>query len=374
MIGRFGGSAPKPRCGSWYMKYNLYAKIIILLVSTIISLFIILEIVLRCYSIVNSAFVLMPDDTYLRYRGKPHSREFNGFRLNSMGYKDEEFNTIKKPGVFRIIGIGDSYTYGAVPYQNCYITLLKKKILLVDKDCEVLNLGIPAAGPVDYLSLFVNEGLSLHPDMVLVNIFTGDDFKDGGKRFKLYSYSAAATCINSMFANWRAPEGRIFGSGVYQDDVPLQSEASYLQYLADVESGTFQKSNAYVKDDVLSSLFFLKEIKRLCDLKNIAFAVVLCPSELQWHPALQKKLTQKLHITIDDFDFRLPNRILAHEFNRLEIEYLDLLDFFLDSFKNNMKSFNKPNDPHWNLYGNRFAADLVNPWLLKQINRKKNRV
>jgi len=231
------------------MKYNLYAKITILTVSTIVSLYGILEIVLRCYTKANSAFVLMPDDTYLRYRGKPHSSEFNGFRLNSRGYKDEEFNTIKKPGVFRIIGIGDSHTYGAVPYQYCYITLLKKKIMLVDNDCEVLNLGIPAAGPVDYLSLFVNEGVSLHPDMVLVNIFTGDDF-----------------------------------------------------------------------------------------------------------------------------DFRLPNRILAREFNRLEIEYLDLLDFFLDSFKNNMKSFNKPNDPHWNLYGNRFAVELVNPWLLKQINRKRNRV
>ena len=98
----------------------------LLVIAIIAALFCILEIALRLYKAADPAFVIMPDDTYMRYRGKPHSLDFNGFRINSRGFKDTEFPARKEPGAYRIIGIGDSYTYGAVPYEFCYMTLLKK--------------------------------------------------------------------------------------------------------------------------------------------------------------------------------------------------------------------------------------------------------
>ncbi len=112
-------------------------------------------------------------------------------------------------------------------------------------------------------------------------------------------------------------------------------------------------------------------MKRLCDLNKIAFAVVICPTELQWRPALRKKLMRKLNKTNDDFDFLLPNRILTQELNRFGIEYLDLAEFYSRGYQNNTKSFNKPNDPHWNLYGNKVGAELVGPWLTRLMARER---
>jgi hypothetical protein len=347
---------------------------VLLIFVIAVFLFFSLEIALRIYKTVNPAFVLMPDDTYMRYRGRPFSPEYEGFRLNSKGYKYGEFNTEKPPGVYRIIGIGDSFTYGAVPYEQCYMTLLEEQVRRIRNDCEILNLGIPAAGPVDYLSLFVNEGLALAPDMVLVNLYVGDDFFNGGKRFKLYSYSAAATWINTLIANWRKQEGRIFGSGMYRDDRPLQSEESYLQYLVDIQIRSFLKGDTQFKEDFESSLSFIKEIKRICDLKKIAFAVVICPTDIQLCPFLQKKLALRLHKRPDDFDFRLPDWMLAREFNMRHVAYYDLLDFFVKAYKKEGKGFNKPNDPHWNVYGNRLAAEQVAPWLLGQMGGKNQAV
>ncbi len=37
-------------------------------------------------------------------------------------------------------------------------------------------MGIIAIGPKDYLSLLVNEGLELNPDMVLLSFYIGNDF------------------------------------------------------------------------------------------------------------------------------------------------------------------------------------------------------
>ena len=86
------------------MKYNSLIKRSILTIAIIIAFFFILEVALRLYKAADPAFVIMPDDTYMRYRGKPCSLDFNGFRINSRGFKDTEFPARKRPGSYRIMG------------------------------------------------------------------------------------------------------------------------------------------------------------------------------------------------------------------------------------------------------------------------------
>ncbi len=313
--------------------------------------------------------MVIPDTTYMRFRGNPYSNEYNGFKLNSRGYKDIEFNEKKERGTFRILALGDSQTYGAVPYNDCYITIVEQTIRRSFPHCEIINMGIPSTGPVDYLSTLLNEGLDLNPDMILLNFNIFDDFKNGGKRFKLYSYSAAASFINSIFANIIRPQGLVFGAGNYGEGFFWRSEDAYLRMLIDSHGSIFQKKNSAFSRDFNSSFGYVKKIKALCDAKKIVLVAVIIPADLQLYTDLQKKALDHYHAKIEDFDFQIPNKLLAQEYENLNIPYIDLLKYFHDRYIGEQKKFTQGNDPHWNRYGSRVAADSVSPWLINQISR-----
>jgi len=96
-----------------------FARPAIVIAITTFALF---EIALR----VSHHFYPLPvlhSDSYNQFRGIPHSSLF-GFKLNSHGFMDVEFQVAKEPGTFRILGLGDSFAFGVVPYQHNYLTLL----------------------------------------------------------------------------------------------------------------------------------------------------------------------------------------------------------------------------------------------------------
>jgi hypothetical protein len=339
---------------------------------TALCLFILLEISLRIYNTFDPSFPIVPDTTYLKYRGKPYTEEFNGFKLNSRGYKDTEFCNNKSPGRFRILALGDSQTYGAVPYPDCYMTLVENGLRSAHPDCEILNMGVPSTGPVDYLSILLNEGLDLHPDMVLLNFNIYDDFKNGGKRFKLYSYSAAASFINRIIINRFKPRGQVFGAGLYREGITLRGGRAYLQIVIDAHGGVFRKKNALFAGNFRSSFSYVERIKRICDIKNIALAVVIIPADLQLYPFLQTAVIKQHHAGQEEYDFRIPNRMLARECDRLHIPYIDILDAFLLRCNSDGKILTQENDPHWNRHGSAVAAAVVSPWLIRQVGRQKH--
>ena len=343
-------------------------KIILKISVIMLGIFILIEISLRMYQAFSPAFAIMPDDTYMRYRGKKNYLELNNFRLNSKGYKDVEYSIEKPGGTFRILFIGDSYVYGAVPYDDCFVTLIEAKLRKTCTNCEIINMGIPAALPVDYLSLFINEGIELNPDMVIVNITMSDDFKKGGKRFKIFSYSYTIKLINSIIANNVDHTGRVFASGKYDEDILIRSEKDYMKYLVETESGIFNRNNPKLKMNFYSTINLIKRIKHLSDQKSISFAVVVSPSELQVNPASQEKLYSILSTSSSDFDFKKPSRMIATDFNKKNIQYVDLLDDFILTYKRKKSRLYQKNDPHWNISGNRLGADIVYPWLKKLVS------
>ena len=131
------------------------------------------EVALRIYNSIKPLPIFY-STSYNRFRGKPFSSDYDSFHLNSRGFKDVEHNAQKAAGTFRILGIGDSFAFGVVPYTNNWLTLLKDKLNCNGKHVELINMGIPGTDPADYLSLFIHEGLELKPDMVLLFILHGE--------------------------------------------------------------------------------------------------------------------------------------------------------------------------------------------------------
>lgn len=113
------------------------------------------------------------DDSVLRALrlapGTPHL----GGRANSDGYVDEEFSAARtRPR--RAVSIGDSFSIGVVPHLFHFTTVAEERL----GDTEILNLGVPGIGPAQYRLLLESDGLALAPDLVLVQLFAGNDLEE----------------------------------------------------------------------------------------------------------------------------------------------------------------------------------------------------
>lgn len=313
--------------------------------------------VFRVYNYLQPSFIFH-DNSYNRFRGKPLAPEYN-FRLNSHGFKDVEFQVEKDPNTLRILGIGDSFAYGVVPYDYNYYTRLEEKLKQRDDRLEIINMGIPNLSPKDYLALLVTEGLALNPDQVILSFFIGNDFDDSKRSIESYSYvfSFGKFLIDLQ----KSYEGTVIhGNLDYQDDQPTLTDEKYLQ-IEIARSDLFRVDNSELESRVRGAMSYLREIKELCDRQNIELFVILIPDELQVNPNLQAKVIDSLDMNIQDFDFSLPNQYLQEELNEAEINFIDLLPYFQGYSE--LKQLYKPNDSHWNIAGNELAAELIFQYL-----------
>lgn len=351
-------------------------KILSILGQTVIIsaiTFALTEATFRIYHRINPSFMFY-DTTYNRWRGKPHAEDYD-FRLNSQGFKDVEFSQQKSKDTYRIIGIGDSFAYGVVPYQYNYLTLIEEQINRNNqKKVELLNMGLIGIGPKDYLSLLVNEGLGFNPDMVLLSFYIGNDFVDNTisrKERKMLSDrdSYVITFFKTLIEINSKYEGHIhFGADAkYVDDEITFPEDFYLNLVKD-KSLIFVRDPAepeYFQRDFNEVLGDLLKIKEICDYRNIKLVIVLIPDELQVNPEVQRKVAGAFNVDLEVYDFRLPNQLLAEEFEKNNIYYIDVLDDFVAAHSDTL--LYKPNDTHWNIAGNKLAAEVIEKYLSERF-------
>jgi len=300
--------------------------------------------------------------SYNRFRAKPFSSDYDGFHLNSRGFKDVEFRTEKAESTFRILGIGDSFAFGVVPYANNYLTILGNELNQNGKRVELINMGIPGTGPVDYLSLFVHEGLELKADMILVSFFIGNDFQEQSRN--LLSYSYAATAIKFLIDFHTKFDGQIIhGGGKYDDSAVAFTDAEYLK-LEYARSFIFLKNNNRFGRDFTAAWSHVREMKHICERQGIRFLVVLIPDEVQVNDELRQVVINAYGLGAESFDFRLPNDMLIVKFRENDIDYIDLLEDFIPASRKTR--LYKPNDSHWNIAGNRIASDIIRQHMLTE--------
>lgn len=108
-------------------------------------------------------------------------------KINSLGYRMEEFTVEKPQDEFRILMVGDSMTFGygveekyAIPNQlkeslNQYLgqdSIPKKRV-------QIVNAGFAAGKAPDTYFLYLKKrGFELSPDLIIVNYFLNNDIAD----------------------------------------------------------------------------------------------------------------------------------------------------------------------------------------------------
>jgi hypothetical protein len=73
-----------------------------------------------------------------------------------------------------VVSISDSFAWGAVPHHFQFTTVCERLLPGV----EVMNFGYSATGPDVYAYILRHYGKALYPDLVLVNIFVGNDLDE----------------------------------------------------------------------------------------------------------------------------------------------------------------------------------------------------
>ena len=89
------------------------------------------------------------------------------YKINSKGLRDEETSYEKPESTFRIVIVGDSFTFGyGVPIEQHYSTLLEGYF----ENVEVINMGIDGFGVDQELLFLRSEGFKYKPDLVMAYV------------------------------------------------------------------------------------------------------------------------------------------------------------------------------------------------------------
>ncbi len=292
---------------------------------------------------------------YNQLRARPHSN-VRGTPTNALGFRDAEVAVAKPPGVFRILGIGDSFVFSVVPYEYNFLTLLENQLRSRHGAVEVVNMGIPKTGLEDYLALFVHEGLRLDPDMLLLFFFVGNDFKSpaaANHPRPPYLYAFA----RYLFAVLPHYEGQIYGESAYVDQAPTMSKAAH-QALLKEKTRLFRKAQPSFAASLPWVAAQFTTLQEICRQRGIELTVVIIPDELQAQRATRTEVVQRLPgYHEQDYDFSLPNSQLREFLTRQGIDHLDLLPGFQQAGR--VERVYKPQDTHWNIRGNQLAAELI---------------
>ncbi len=334
---------------------------ILLLIGSVFFFFILAEGVTR---------LVMPNSVRLRLMHQPDERlgyrlvpnyemrhqtsDFdNLIKINSEGLRDYEHPRDKDPDVFRILVLGDSFTFGVGvnvedSYPKLLETLLNQNPIGEGKKYDVINAGIEGYGTEQeyrYLEKLWNR---YKPDLVLVGLYSNDidDVMKGiptaGSRFKLirkfyfFSYlRVLQISLGTMFKDIRTGFLQI-----YED-----------HYTPELENA-LQKTKEW--------LIKMRDFSYSHDAKT---SIVIIPScfeidQFEW----ETKGFERFYS--DEFFNSNMTRFseIFTEFGEMkDIPTLSLLPIFRNSNKIRPLYFN--NDIHWNTEGHKLAAESIYKFL-----------
>ena len=228
-------------------------------------------------------------------------------RHNSIGWRDVEHTLDKPVGVFRILGLGDSYLWGqGVKREDICLTKLADHLRESGPEAiETINAGLTAFNTENQRDQLIAKGLAFDPDLVIVHYVLNDVEQD-------------------LFRN--APKIDFFRdyTSIYQSTDRL-SNFSYLWSWSRYRILKHLQANRYIQDCAESfrpdstgwraSRNALYDIKVICDQNDIRLCVVIFPFFYDLN---------------GDYPFQPIHTTVAEFCQSQEIHVLDLRDHFRD--------------------------------------------
>ena len=324
--------------------------------------------------------------------------ENNTFDLASLNFKEKSVSVSKNPNTIRILSIGDSFAYAAVPAPYTYSDVLETLLIQKGngKNFEVINLGIPGISFPEYLAQFKFWSSKLDFDGVIFNFYTGNDLSD--MEWLPYSKEEEIRFKNGEFfvgrGSWVPRLYRFrfldYAKAYYSMYIPkvwefLSSDSQrikqanmipwlYTRYLINGNepppfyiNAMRRASYAYrvdsidkVKNGYLWLLAMMDLAQQTIDSGK--FALILnSPSNLAFSKKIQKLISALEGISEDSLDPHLPGTIMASLAERLQFKggVIDPLECLARSYANTELYFSNFSDTHWTREGNELVGKIL---------------
>jgi len=243
----------------------------------------------------RSAWSLIPHGKSDAYVGVP-------VFINNLGMRGAD-TTIEKPrGVFRIIGVGDSITFGyGVRYEDTFLQVLERKLnASAPKGLryEVLNAGIPATGLEYYTHFIEAKAPSLDPDLIVMSMALNDiDPELNPEPRELVAKPSVFRAMNGFALTHSDLYSAVYvqtKSLLYKLDVLSLEDNDGFGFLA-IEPPSAAQAKAR---EAVSH--YLKRISDFTRARHIAFRVVVFPVEPQLSKEALQLYARQLHLYFGD--------------------------------------------------------------------------
>ncbi len=271
-------------------------------------------------------------------------------KINSLGLRGEEIAAEKPKGVYRILTLGDSYTFGERVDDEQTFPFQLEKLLnnspQIKSAVEVVNAGHACYSSREEYEYLLERGLRLNPDMVIMAWFCNDitelsreySWRDLLKEHYRYepfkSYIRSFAIFNAMrvIISYNFIKLR-FGPYVPKEEINMFDKE---------ETATEKKLWDICFDNIL-------KIKNVCKANNIKFILLALPNPQQF-------------TTTNGFNPQLKLRMFT-ETNG--IDFIDLKGKFMaggvDSY------YLLPKDPHFSPAGNKLVAKEIYNFIRERL-------
>ncbi|MEN8158693.1 MAG: SGNH/GDSL hydrolase family protein [Myxococcota bacterium] len=174
------------------------------------------------------------------------------YRINQLGFRGREATLEKPDGQLRVVGLGDSFTFGVgVRLDDTFLAVLETRLREAGgpHPVEVMNLGVMGSDTSHQVNLLRHLGLRLAPDLVVLCFFLND--AGGGSTHSQFNVG-----LDSEHAAWR--RSRLLDRAVHLLQRPRQVRALVSNYRRSFEPnalGWASSRRALTQADRLSEAY-----------------------------------------------------------------------------------------------------------------------
>ena len=297
------------------------------------------------------------------------------WKNNNAGFRyDKEVSKVPKPGVLRILSLGDSFTAGMRIDQNDTFSKILERWStknLIQTEVLISMIEHPATG-LTYLQQY---GYSWSPHVVMLGITLGNDiaqsyvarhptnigFRHGLEKFNIpdrcfiQSSPIETKIIKKLYDLSRCK----LSKAIFKPSEEIRNWYGRKEKikLFDAENGL----GMYIKNppqeikDAYQRLFqILLEYKQICDKNNIKFIVLIFPQRFQVQPGDWRATVLANNLNPATFDLMQPNNFISNFCLSESIQCIDPTEAMKKYHKEKGQNLYLPGgDMHWNRQGNK---------------------